>query len=605
MNYNIVFTIYGLVFIILLLITLVVKKRKKTIRTKTYSIIIIFSLIYSLTEIISIYTLIYFPSSRIGAIFKVFNNICMFNLLTFFVLYYLVIYYELDKKYDKLLSAYTREKYCLILCIIDIVASLFYMFISRNKVIILDNLNFISTSFGFTLLGICFIVLSFCSYMSWRKKLKNLFKCYLIILIVLLLILPFQIGFSHISFLPVLVMLMIFIIYYVVENPDIELLEDVTRLKSEIDKSSNTKMDFLFNLSYDLVIPISNIVSLSKSLSDMDTLDKEQALNDLNNIKYAGNTLLDSINNILDKGIGENNKEINKEYSVVELVKRLESVVQSRIGAKQVSFELSVDNNVYSNLIGDINKIQKVLLNVLNNAVKYTEVGKVKMDITASNNKNIQTLNFVILDTGCGIKEDDFNSVFTDSTEESSGVGLAISKQFVESMNGTISFKSVYGAGTTFFISIPQTICTTNLYVDDSNVEDESSIDEIIDCSNYKLAIVDDDSLDIKVTLKLLKKYNFNIEVITSTVDFINKIKCEEKYDLVFLDHKMPVFDGVRTLNSLKQLESYELPKFVCFTANAINGAREYYRSEGFDEYLAKPIDVKELDRIIKKFCKK
>ena len=135
--------------------------------------------------------------------------------------------------------------------------------------------------------------------------------------------------------------------------------------------------------------------------------------------------------------------------------------------------------------------------------------------------------------------------------------------------------------------------------------DNKNSIDEIIDCSNYKLAIVDDDSLDIKVTLKLLKKYNFNIEVITSTVDFINKIKCEEKYDLVFLDHKMPVFDGVRTLKSLKQLESYELPKFVCFTANAINGAREYYRSEGFDEYLAKPIDVKELDRIIKKFCKK
>jgi CheY-like chemotaxis protein len=295
----------------------------------------------------------------------------------------------------------------------------------------------------------------------------------------------------------------------------------------------------------------------------------------------------------------------NKEYSVVELVNRLKSATEAKIGAKKVSFEVNVSNTVSSKLVGDINKVQKILLNVLNNAAKFTDIGKIKLDIGASKEKNIQTLNFVILDTGCGIKDDDQEHIYEDGSDDKKGVGLAISKSYVESMGGTISFKSVYGAGTTFYISIPQIISGNRLYVDDVVIVNDEDENEIIDCSKYKIAIVDDDSLDIKVTLKLLKKYNFNIEVIKSTVDFINKIKCEEKYDLVFLDHKMPVFDGIKTLKALKQLESYELPKFICFTANSVSGAREFYLSNGFDEYLSKPIDIKELNRIIRKFCKK
>ena len=602
MNYNLLFTIFGLVFTILLYITLFVKKRNNTIKNKMYIVLVVLSLIYSFSEIISLYLLIFYPSSYFGVLFKNINNKCMFNLITFFISYFIIIYYQLYEKYDSLFKAIISEKNLKFLCFIDIVLSVIYFVLSIDKVIILDELNFISTTFGLSFLGIVSIVLILCLVSSYKKKYVNLFNCFSVIFIVFVLLLPFQLRYKHISLFPFFVLLILFIIYYFIENPDIELLEEVTKLKNEIDKSSNTKMDFLFNLSYDLVTPINTIVSLSKSLSEMEVLDKEIAINDLNNIKYAGNGLLDSINNILDMSI-DNESNNNKEYSVVELIKRLQSVVETRIGSKKVTFDINVDNNVNSKLIGDINKIQKVLLNILNNAVKYTDIGKIKMDVTAVNEKGIQNLTFTVLDTGCGIKEEDKDKIYNDYTEEKSSVGLAISKQFVESMNGTISFKSVYGAGTTFYVTIPQIISGNRLYVDDVGIEEKSNLNEIIDCSQYKLAIVDDDNLDIKVTLKLLKKYNFQIEVINSTVDFINKIKSEEKYDLVFLDHKMPIFDGLKTLKSLKQLESYKLPKFVCFTANAVSGAREFYLSNGFDEYLSKPIDICELDRIIKKFC--
>ena len=606
MNYNLVFTIYGLIFTILLLITLFVKKRKNTIRTKIYTLIIIVLLIYSISEIASFLSLFYFSDiPSIGVNLKNINNVCMFSLITFVVIYYLVIYNNYDSKYDSFRSLFKSEKFLFLLCIVDILASLFYLVTSRNKVIDISNINFISTSFGLTSLIVASIILIICLISAYKKKLVNLFKCFSVIFIVLICLLPFQLVFTHISFIPFFVMLMIFIMYYFIENPDIELLEDVSRLKREIDESSNTKMDFLFNLSYDLVNPISTIVSLSKSLSETQVLDKESSLNDLNNIKYAGNTLLDSINNVLDMSSSQNENINNKEYSVVELVNRLRSATESKIGAKKVLLEVSVSNTVSSKLIGDINKVQKVLLNVLNNAAKYTDIGKIKLDIGATNEKNIQTLNFVILDTGCGIKDEEQEHIYEDGSDDKKGVGLAVSKSYIDSMGGTISFKSVYGAGTTFYISIPQIISGNRLYVDDVAVYDNENENEIIDCSKYKLAIVDDDSLDIKVTLKLLKKYNFKIEVIKSTVDFINKIKCDEKFDLVFLDHKMPVFDGMKTLKALKQLESYELPKFVCFTANSVSGAREFYLSNGFDEYLAKPIDVKELNRIIRKFCKK
>ena len=606
MNYNLVFTIYGLVFTILLLLTLFFKRRKSTIRTKTYIVLIVFSIIYSLSEIISLYGLIFLPSYPwVGVLFKNINNVFMFNIITIFIVYFNINYYKLNEKYDSLLKALFKEKRILFLCLVDIILSIVYMVVSRNKVIDISNINFISTSFGLTLLAVCIVIVSACLFMSHKNKLVNLFRCLLVTLIVIVLMLPFQLYFKHISFLPLLIMLLIFIVYYTIENPDIELLEDVSRLKSEIDESSNTKMDFLFNLSYDLINPISTIVSLSKSLSETQVLDEESAINDLNSIKYAGNTLLDSINNVLDMSSSQNENVNNKEYSVVELVNRLRSATESKIGAKKVLLEVSVSNTVSSKLIGDINKVQKVLLNVLNNAAKYTDIGKIKLDIGATNEKNIQTLNFVILDTGCGIKDEEQEHIYEDGSDDKKGVGLAVSKSYIDSMGGTISFKSVYGAGTTFYISIPQIISGNRLYVDDVAVYDNENENEIIDCSKYKLAIVDDDSLDIKVTLKLLKKYNFKIEVIKSTVDFINKIKCDEKFDLVFLDHKMPVFDGMKTLKALKQLESYELPKFVCFTANSVSGAREFYLSNGFDEYLAKPIDVKELNRIIKKFCKK
>ena len=246
-------------------------------------------------------------------------------------------------------------------------------------------------------------------------------------------------------------------------------------------------------------------------------------------------------------------------------------------------------------------KIEKILINIIDNATKYTNIGKIKLSVTSNMDKDNQILRFVVSDTGQGIKDDKKQFIFSDNQEESGGIGLSLIKRYVSAMNGTISFDSVYEAGTTFTVDIPQKTIGTRKIIEDKSSEEKGNAIEYIDCSNYKVLLVDDDMFDIKVTTKLIEKYKFKITAITSPLECINMIKQEQQFDILFLDHKMHGVDGIKTMKVIKSLEGYKVPKIVALSANAVSGAREYYLNEGFDDYLSKPIDIHELDRIIKK----
>ena len=172
-------------------------------------------------------------------------------------------------------------------------------------------------------------------------------------------------------------------------------------------------------------------------------------------------------------------------------------------------------------------------------------------------------------------------------------------------MGGFIRFDSVYGGGTTFYIDLPQKPSENKLISEDMGGLVNSDVIEYNDLSKYKVLIVDDDNLDIKVTKRLLEMYKLQVEVCMSTLEFIDKIKNDDIYDLVFLDHKMNELDGGETVKLIRKLEGYNLPFIVSLTANASSGAREYYKSVGFNDYLSKPIDKFELNRILKRFLNK
>ena len=180
-----------------------------------------------------------------------------------------------------------------------------------------------------------------------------------------------------------------------------------------------------------------------------------------------------------------------------------------------------------------------------------------------------------------------------------------LTKKLVDELGGTITFNSTYKVGTTFYITIPQKVSGNKTYQHEQNENEHRNIEGIIDCSNYKLLVVDDDMLDIKVTQRLLEKYNFQITTINSPLECIDRIKADEKYDMLLIDHKMPEMDGIELMKILRDLQATKEVKYVMLTANAVAGMKEYCIKEGFDEYISKPINLKELDKIIKKYFKK
>ena len=266
-----------------------------------------------------------------------------------------------------------------------------------------------------------------------------------------------------------------------------------------------------------------------------------------------------------------------------------------------------------SKLYGDQTKLFQILLNILTNAVKYTEVGKIKLSLYCDINNDIANLHFKVSDTGYGIKKEDFDKVFKKFSRldeaktneiEGTGLGLVITKKYTNLLGGNIWFESEYQVGTTFYADIPQKIIDNTKIVFEENKEIDVK-EEKLDCSNYRVLLVDDNKLNLKVASKLLSMYKFNIDTLESAKECIYKIKEGEVYDIIFMDHMMPEMDGIEAMHILKKLDDYKVPPIVALTANAITGMKEMYLKEGFDDYLSKPINVSELDKIINKYFRK
>ena len=406
----------------------------------------------------------------------------------------------------------------------------------------------------------------------------------------------------------------VYFLYFMVENPDIRLRKEIEDLKTGIEKSNKAKTDFLSNMSHEIRTPMNAIVGFSDSLLTNTNFDPKAARVDIENIYTAGNNLVDIINNILDisKIESEQNTINAKNCNLDKLVKELASVIKSRLGKKPVEFITELDEHIPSVIWGDSTKIYQILLNIANNSVKYTEVGKIKLSCIPETLDNKQVLlHFKISDTGYGIKKEDYDKVFkkysrlddaTDNDIEGTGLGLVITKQFVELMGGKIWFSSDFEVGTTFFIDIPFKVIDDTPIGVQKEVTSEKTKDGYIrhlDCSDYTILIVDDNETNLKVATRLLSKYNFKIESAKNGKDCVYKFKYGNHYDLILLDDMMPEMDGVDTVKIIKKLDAFDIPPIVAFTANAMTGMGEKYLEAGFDYYLPMPVSVQELDELV------
>ena len=261
-------------------------------------------------------------------------------------------------------------------------------------------------------------------------------------------------------------------------------------------------------------------------------------------------------------------------------------------------------------LYGDASRLKQICVNILTNAVKYTKEGSIIFSINSVIKNDVCRLIISVEDTGIGIKQENLNKLFNkferldlkdNITIEGTGLGLAITKKLVDMMNGKIVVQSVFGKGSKFTVSIDQGIVKNPTI----KVEAINTTHEKIEVKNKTVLVVDDNKINLKVAERLLQTYGVLVECVESGFICIDNLKSGKKYDLILMDDMMPRMSGVETLQKIKvEIPEFDIP-VIALTANALTGMREKYLADGFNDYLAKPINKDELNRVINEYLNK
>ena len=417
----------------------------------------------------------------------------------------------------------------------------------------------------------------------------------------------------------------IFVLYFSIETSDYhQLLSSNERLKlAEQDaiKANRAKSDFLASMSHEIRTPLNAVLGMDELIlletdkrRDIDQAFTGRIKEYAENIRDAGQVLLSVINDILDLTKIESGKmEIKPApYRLHDLINDVGTMVRVRAEQKGLSYVQKTDPAIPDHLIGDELRVRQIMINLLNNAVKYTDSGEVEMDISMKDKtENSLSLCIRVRDTGIGIKNEDLSRIFGDFQRlnedrnnkiEGTGLGLSIVKRMIGLMNGDINVSSKYGEGSVFTACIPQKICDISS-AQPAEGEKRGKLADVItyhtpDCHYL---VVDDNRLNLLVAKRFLDGLNGQIDTARSGEEALQKMRLA-KYDLIFMDHMMPDLDGIQTYEmALKDPDNINTATpFIMMTANALSGVREEYLGRGFADYISKPVEIKELLRVVK-----
>ena len=397
-------------------------------------------------------------------------------------------------------------------------------------------------------------------------------------------------------------------------------------LEERAKQANEYKTRYLATMSHEMRTPLSTIIGLlGLVIDDMEV--SYDVYDVLQKVMAASENLLSIVNDVLDISKIETGKlsMIPVQYGLASLLNDIIVINIVRIQGKPIEFKLDIDPHLPSVLHGDDLRVKQVFNNLLSNAFKYTKEGSVSLKVTfESLGQNRIMLQIVISDTGIGIKEEDIHTLFRDYNQvnvnanreiEGTGLGLAITKNLVQMMDGDVEVESTFGQGSTFTVHIIQDV-VEEIEIGQEVVESLSQyrfVDmkrkkrkklERKDYSQYSVLVVDDVKTNLVVATALLMQYKLKVDAVMSGQEAIDKINSGEHYDMIFMDHMMPVMDGIETFDQIRALDG-EYPKqipVVALTANAIQGSERMFLDKGFASYLSKPIDILKLDDILKKF---
>ncbi len=418
-------------------------------------------------------------------------------------------------------------------------------------------------------------------------------------------------------FVPFIVVFILGLIYGAfVARGLIRVIDEQTK---EANAANKAKSTFLANMSHEVRTPINAILGMDEMI--IRESNDEQIVEYATNIKQAGKSLLAQVNGILDYSkLEEGKMEIfDVEYDLATMVNTLITSSSTRAKSKGLNFKVNVDENLPMTLLGDDVRLGQIIANLLTNAVKYTEAGEVGLSmVEKGRDDSAVEIEVTVKDTGRGIPEDEIENLYVtfkrideehNRNIEGTGLGIPIVIELLHLMGSELEVKSTYGVGSAFSFVIKQGI------VNDEPIGDyKKRIKRSYRRRNKytfpsmpkaEILVVDDYEMNLMVAKNLMKVYDFVPDVVQSGREAITRAE-EKEYDVIFMDHMMPDLDGLQTLDILKE-QGYlgSRTKVIALTANAIAGAKEYYISKGFDDYLTKPIDAEALEDMLLKYMPK
>ena len=594
-----IFTIYSLFYSLLINIVYFSSKRLRSIENKIFEKIMLTNFVGVLLAIGSYFTI---------------KNIDRFELLNTFVskgyIIYLLTWLTLFSVYIFVISIKDgKDKKSEVNKIINLFGILYLIFliIIIIKPLYYHNINGAIYSYGpsanvMYIVSIVYITVWLIRLSTNIKRIRD--KKYLPIFAFMglgLVVMIIQKQHPELLLMTSMETFIVFLMYHTIENPDMQIIEEVHRAKEISDNANEEKSMFLYNMTNEIRGITKDIdYSADNILEEVDNkkVDVLNIGNSAREIKNNTAKFTTMTNEILDISQMDSNIKIyNDKYNVKIIIKELVQIYKKKAEDKGISFRTNIASDIPPYLYGDSMGLKKALSIILDNSVKYTSSGFIDFDVSTIIKRYIARLVITVEDSGSGIKAEDLNKIFNKKVNDNERLNIKYNlynaKRLVILMGGTIIPSSVYGRGTTIKVVLDQKIAD----MDDALDKYESVYDK------KSILLVDDNVSSGKIFTKMLKDTNIELSIVTSGKECLDKIRNKDKYDLILLDEDMEPLDGITVMRKLKEIRTFNT-KTILLTKNNDYEYNDDYLEYGFDGYLLKPIDKDKLFELIDKYLK-